>query len=85
MYSDKEVHPEDPYDWAVVMAGTNDVSNFEPDVIFSSLQKLWNVPLSNGTKVFALTIPDCGWGPSPIHKQGAKLNKMILNHKAKNL
>jgi hypothetical protein len=77
---------EAPYDWAIILAGTNDVSqNRVPKAVYAALQKVWAVPLSHGTKVLALSIPGCGWGPSPIEVEGGKLNKFVLNHKAKNL
>jgi len=81
----EELHLEDPYDWAIILGGTNDVSsNRDPKDVYIELQKAWSVPLSHCTKVLALTIPGCGRSPSLIEVEGGKLNKFILNHKAKN-
>ncbi|KAL2266645.1 hypothetical protein VTJ83DRAFT_5997 [Remersonia thermophila] len=50
-----------PYDWAIVLGGTNDISRgFSPADIFDALKKVWDVPLSRGCKVLALTVPEAG-------------------------
>jgi len=73
------------YDWAVILGGTNDL-NWKKDAaeIYSSLQKVWSIPLSHGTKVLALTIPECGGCGDLVDERRDVLNELILNHKADN-
>ncbi|KAL1836458.1 hypothetical protein VTJ49DRAFT_5133 [Mycothermus thermophilus] len=58
--------PEDdddtkPYDWAIVLGGTNDIAmGYSPADIFSALKKVWDIPLSRNCKVLALTVPEAG-------------------------
>jgi hypothetical protein len=80
--TDKETNP---YDWAIVLGGTNDLSvEYEIDDIYEALQKVWAIPLSHGTKVLALTVPECGFDDSPITAHGDGLNKLIMEHEAQN-
>ncbi|OWP03047.1 hypothetical protein B2J93_3673 [Marssonina coronariae] len=82
---DDEVHPHDPYDWAIILGGTNDLNqNRLPDNIFSTLQKVWDVPLSKNTKVLALTISGCGMCSTEVDSRTIDLNQRILNHEAEN-
>ncbi|KAE9372237.1 SGNH hydrolase [Stipitochalara longipes BDJ] len=80
----EEVHPHNPYDWAIVLGGTNDISvKYDADDIYKALQRVWAIPLNHGTKVLALTIPECGFDDSPITAHGDELNKLIMEHKDK--
>lgn len=60
-------------------------TNREPDEIWEALQKVWEIPLSNNTKVLALSVPECGVCDPIQTPRRDKLNNYILNHKAKNL
>ncbi len=83
--TDEETHPNNPYDWAIVLGGTNDLSvEHEVNDIYEALQKVWAIPLSHGTKVLALTVPECGFDDSPITAHGDELNKLIMEHEAEN-
>jgi hypothetical protein len=57
----------------------------QPDDIYAELQRTWAIPLSHGTKVLALTVPDCGLCGQDFVNRMNKLNSLILNHKAENL
>jgi lysophospholipase L1-like esterase len=82
----QEIHPYDPFDYAVIMGGTNDLNGGrQPDDIYAELQRTWAIPLSHGTKVLALTVPDCGLCGQDFANRMNKLNSLILNHKADNL
>ncbi|KAI0526024.1 GDSL-like Lipase/Acylhydrolase [Xylaria bambusicola] len=48
-----------PFDWTIVLGGTNDLGwGREADKIIEGLEKSWDIPLSKGGKVMALTIPE---------------------------
>ncbi|KAI1294529.1 SGNH hydrolase-type esterase domain-containing protein [Xylaria venustula] len=50
---------EHPFDWTIVLGGTNDLGwSRRPDRIIESLKSTWDIPLSKGSKVLALTIPE---------------------------
>ncbi|CZT00399.1 related to esterase [Rhynchosporium agropyri] len=79
-----EVHPNTPYDWAIVLGGTNDLNQDRlPSDIFPALQKVWAMPLSNNTKVLALTITGCGACMPVVPERRADVNQMILSHQEK--
>ncbi|KAH8786593.1 SGNH hydrolase-type esterase domain-containing protein [Hyaloscypha finlandica] len=81
----EETHPHNPYDWAIILGGTNDLSmEYDTKDIYEALQKVWAIPLSHGTKVLALTVPECGFDDSPITVHGDELNKLIMEHKDEN-
>lgn len=51
-----------PYDWTVVLGGTNDLINGQGDAsdLFAALRRLWAMPLGKGGRVLACTIPEDG-------------------------
>ncbi|KAK8044737.1 hypothetical protein PG993_004761 [Apiospora rasikravindrae] len=62
---------EDEYDWTVVLGGTNDLGwGLSEKDIFEALQKCWDIPLSKGGKVLALTIPECEYQNSKSDEKG---------------
>ncbi|KAF3010448.1 hypothetical protein E8E14_002127 [Neopestalotiopsis sp. 37M] len=47
------------FDWTIVLGGTNDLGWGHPtDKVLEELEKVWEIPLSRGSKVLALTIPE---------------------------
>ncbi|EAQ89382.1 hypothetical protein CHGG_06001 [Chaetomium globosum CBS 148.51] len=85
---DKEAD-EKPYDWAIILGGTNDIGMGLPaNKIFESLQEVWKVPLSHGCKVLALTVPEAGIvAPAVRQRIDAKrnlLNKLIKSYQHEN-
>ncbi|KAJ9137861.1 hypothetical protein NKR23_g8827 [Pleurostoma richardsiae] len=56
-----------PFDWTVVLGGTNDLlAPRGPPVeqVFEALKAVWAVPLSRGGKVLAVTVPEAGTSPA---------------------
>ncbi|KAK8085222.1 hypothetical protein PG997_006493 [Apiospora hydei] len=77
---------EDEYDWTIVLGGTNDLAWGLPEKnIFEALQTCWNIPLSKGGKVLALTIPECEYQNSKIDDKRTLVNTSIKAHKQRNL
>ncbi|KAG4429159.1 hypothetical protein IFR05_015359 [Cadophora sp. M221] len=80
-----EVHPKIPYDWAIVLGGTNDLNQDRvPSDIFPALERVWAIPLSNNTKVLALTVTGCGACAPAVPERRADLNQRILAHREEN-
>ncbi|RQM05218.1 hypothetical protein DH86_00004242, partial [Scytalidium sp. 3C] len=78
-------NPKAPYNWTVVLGGTNDLGHgYEADQIYSALQLVWNVALDHGSNVLALTVPECGSCPPALDLSREQLNRLILHHKANN-
>ncbi|CZR54169.1 related to esterase [Phialocephala subalpina] len=73
------------YDYAIILGGTNDLHwNRTVDNIFTSIQKVWNIALTNHTKVLALTVPECGDCGNETDVKTLALNSNIINHVASN-
>lgn len=69
----------------MVLGGTNDLGwGNLADPTYEALQKVWNIPLSHGTKVLALTVPECGACNPSLDERRDALNKHIKDHKAEN-
>lgn len=84
--ADEEVHAQTPYDFAIILGGTNDLCRKSlPNEIYQAFQKVWSIPLSQATKVLALTIPEIGYCSVTLAKRREKLNTLILNHQEENL
>lgn len=56
-----------------------------PADIWKGLKKVYDIPLSNNTKILALTVPECGDCADFPDPRRDKLNKAILNYTAENL
>lgn len=78
-----------PFDWTIVLGGTNDLAySISPTSIFENLSKTWSVALNSGSKVLALTVPECGPKGSPpngsirdkMAQNKAELNDLIKNY-----
>lgn len=81
---DDKAHMKDPYDWAIILGGTNDLAvRRKPEDFYPYLEETWSIPLRNGTKVLALTVPDNA--DSSLIKRRAKLNSWILANDTQNL
>ncbi|KAI0125545.1 SGNH hydrolase-type esterase domain-containing protein [Xylariales sp. AK1849] len=73
------------YDWTVVLGGTNDlVWGYPSDAVVEALQKTWDVPLSRGGKVLALTILDSRASVQRLGERRDEVNKAIKAHKRQN-
>ena len=61
---------------------------FPPEAVFESLKAVWEVPLSNGCKVLALTVPEAGITgafKARIDDKRNTLNDLIRGYKRENL
>ncbi|KAL2024207.1 hypothetical protein VTK56DRAFT_9363 [Thermocarpiscus australiensis] len=76
---------EKPYDWAIVLGGTNDLGfNIPPEEIFSKLKEVWDIPLRRSCKVLALTVPEAALTGSLRKRVDARrneLNNLIKGYK----
>ncbi|KAK6840663.1 SGNH hydrolase-type esterase domain-containing protein [Apiospora arundinis] len=76
---------EDEYDWTIVLGGTNDLAwNVPGRKVLEALQNCWDIPLSKGGKVLALTIPDCEHQGASIGDRRTSVNRAIKTHKQRN-
>ncbi len=61
---------------------------FPPEAVFESLKQVWEVPLSHGCKVLALTVPEAGITgtfKARIDTQRNALNDLIRGYKREGL
>ncbi|KAK0716933.1 SGNH hydrolase-type esterase domain-containing protein [Lasiosphaeria miniovina] len=76
--------PEEPFDWAIVLGGTNDIAFSIPaEEIYERLKEVWDVALSRKSKVLALTVPEAGVGAAGRARLDARrnaLNDLIKGH-----
>ena len=61
--------------------------NIPGDEILTAFKEIWNIPLSHGSKVLALTVPRASIDSKNASLVGRRnaLNKMIKDHGAENL
>lgn len=77
---------ETPYEWAVILGGTNDLGRGRlSGDIYKALKEVWSIPLQNGTKVLALTVPECGVCSPVLDNRRDALNSKIKAYQADNL
>ncbi|KAL2042768.1 hypothetical protein N7G274_004527 [Stereocaulon virgatum] len=81
----KDTHPT-AYDWTIIQAGGNDLAQNKgsPEQIFDALKEFWEIPLSMGSKVLALTVTEHGNDNAEENAKRQQLNDMVLRHQAKN-
>ncbi|KAF2148907.1 SGNH hydrolase [Myriangium duriaei CBS 260.36] len=74
------------YDWTIVLGGTNDVANTTgtAEDIFHDLEKVYDIPLSHGSKLLALTIPETATADKGRDELREKVNSLITTHQAEN-
>ena len=69
------------YDWVIIQAGGNDLGwGREPETIFKALKPFWEIPLSTGANVLALTVTEHGNDNAEQFAQRVKLNDLISNY-----
>ncbi|KAI4870358.1 SGNH hydrolase [Hypoxylon rubiginosum] len=72
----------EPYDWTIVLGGTNDLGWDRPTSdIITGLERTWEIPLSKGGKVLALTIPDTKSRLYNLKERRDAVNKAIKEYK----
>lgn len=77
-----------PYDWTVVLGGTNDVylGAARAESVFAELRGVWGVPLAKGGRVLACTVPEGGMDEDvEEERERVKLNELIRGHKQEGL
>ncbi|OTB05572.1 hypothetical protein M426DRAFT_137495 [Hypoxylon sp. CI-4A] len=76
---------KEPYDWTIVLGGTNDLGwGCAVDTIVAGLKRTWDIPLSKGGKVLALTIPDTRAKFKDISERRDQVNQAIKEYKTPN-
>ncbi|KAK0718720.1 SGNH hydrolase-type esterase domain-containing protein [Apiosordaria backusii] len=78
-----------PFDWAIVLGGTNDLAfGIPPQEIFKKLTEVWDVALRRGCKILALTVPDVvseGRTKGRADADRKVLNELIMGYKKPDL
>ncbi|KAL9104938.1 MAG: hypothetical protein Q9163_000183 [Psora crenata] len=70
-----------PYDWIIIMGGTNDLGwGKPPAVIYENLTKVWRVALDSGAKVLALNVIEAAGSSQGMVRKRKDLNDMIAKH-----
>ncbi|KAH6648404.1 SGNH hydrolase-type esterase domain-containing protein [Truncatella angustata] len=76
---------KDGFEWTVVLGGTNDIGwGYPADKVFEALKKVWDIPLSKGGKVLALTIPEIKMQSENLDRSRAAVNEGIKAYKKPN-
>ncbi|CAF9940171.1 hypothetical protein IMSHALPRED_001775 [Imshaugia aleurites] len=71
----KCANTETPYDWIIIMGGTNDLGwGQQPDTIYEGLKKVWKVALDTGANVLALNVLEAA-----ADREGSR--RKLLNEK----
>lgn len=69
-----------------IVVGCSDIGSMRSgDNTFKALKELWDIALEAGSKVLALTVPDCSMRVSWLDEARDTVNKKILSHEAPNL
>lgn len=64
--------------------GSDLAFNVPPERIFDSLRGVYDSAIAKGSKVLALTVPDCATKSDRLDGQRRRLNDAILSHQAPN-
>ncbi|KAK1636653.1 GDSL-like Lipase/Acylhydrolase [Colletotrichum phormii] len=73
------------YDWVVILGGTNDLAyDVPPDRIFDSLRRVYDSAIAKGSKVLALTVPECSAKNEKLDARRRQLNNIIISHQSPN-
>ncbi|KAI0871265.1 GDSL-like Lipase/Acylhydrolase [Hypoxylon argillaceum] len=74
-----------PYDWTIILGGTNDLGWGRPvDAIIEGLKRIWDIPLSKGSKVLALTVPETQGKFRDIIEKRGEVNDTIRTYEKEN-
>ncbi|KAI1276161.1 GDSL-like Lipase/Acylhydrolase [Xylaria sp. FL0933] len=74
-----------PYDWTIVLGGTNDLGwGRSAESIIEGLKKAWDIPLAKGSKVLALTIMETKGRFHDITVRRNEVNEAIKNYEKEN-
>ncbi|RYO74896.1 hypothetical protein DL764_010674 [Monosporascus ibericus] len=83
---DDKSHPSRRcYDWTIVLGGTNDVAwSASAEAIVDGLRRTWDVVLSRGGRVLALTIPEAKRDSPATRGKRDQINEFIRTYKRHN-
>ncbi|KAJ5149236.1 hypothetical protein N7448_000814 [Penicillium atrosanguineum] len=71
------------YDWVIFLGGTNDLGNGNSaNMIYSALEDCWDVALSSGAKILAMTVPECAVKSDSLDMNRDALNSRILERES---
>ncbi|KAL8632854.1 hypothetical protein Q9189_001408 [Teloschistes chrysophthalmus] len=72
---------DSPYDWIIVLGGTNDLGWSEtPEKVYEALKKVWTVALETGANVLALSVLEAEYTSGDIVERRNDLNNRIATH-----
>ncbi|KAI1259811.1 GDSL-like Lipase/Acylhydrolase [Xylariaceae sp. FL1019] len=72
---------EKPYDWTIVLGGTNDLGwGRTSEAIIEGLKRTWGIPLSRGGKVLSLTVPETKGKFQSITQKRNEVNDAIRSY-----
>ncbi|KAL9605345.1 MAG: hypothetical protein Q9179_001473 [Wetmoreana sp. 5 TL-2023] len=70
-----------PYDWILILGGTNDLGWSEkPEAMYEALKKVWTVALDTGANVLALSVLEAEYTAGDIVERRNNLNSLIASH-----
>ncbi|KAI4248856.1 MAG: hypothetical protein L6R40_000868 [Gallowayella cf. fulva] len=70
-----------PYDWIIVLGGTNDLGWDErPDKVYDALKHVWKVALDTGSNVLALSVIEAEHTSGGVIERRTELNDLIARH-----
>ncbi|RYP53425.1 hypothetical protein DL768_001570 [Monosporascus sp. mg162] len=73
------------YDWTIVLGGTNDIAWSAPaEAVVEGLRRTWDVALSRGGRVLALTIPEAKRDSPATRAKRDQINEFIRTYKRHN-
>ncbi|RYP72116.1 hypothetical protein DL771_004447 [Monosporascus sp. 5C6A] len=73
------------YDWTIVLGGTNDIAWSAPaEAVVEGLRRTWDVALSRGGRVLALTIPEVKRDSPATRGKRDQINEFIRTYKRHN-
>ncbi|CAK7232394.1 hypothetical protein SCUCBS95973_008245 [Sporothrix curviconia] len=95
-YRERGPPQEVPFDWVIILGGTNDLSNHSPpETIFEHLERTWSFAKLRKSKVLALTVPGVALPSKATSSENSRdrplstladrrnsLNSLILGYKA---
>ncbi|KAJ6107851.1 SGNH hydrolase [Penicillium sp. IBT 18751x] len=74
------------FDWVIILGGTNDLGvGQRVDLIYHALEDCWNVALSSGAKVLAMTVPECAAKLDSLDTKRNTLNSHILKRESEQI
>ncbi|KAL8724206.1 MAG: hypothetical protein Q9166_008084 [cf. Caloplaca sp. 2 TL-2023] len=72
---------DSPYDWIIVLGGTNDLGWGEKsDSVYEALKEVWTVALDTGANVLALSVLEAAYTSGGAVQRRNALNSLIRQH-----